>query len=228
MKTYWNIITGIWKKLETPNTNASDNIKKKHQKYIQSHIIAKIILVLNIDPSILINDYTINLAKQIWNTYTIQYKEKRFVLWFALFTYFVIRKMSLFKLIIVYNANFQITIDKISSSGENLFTNLLLAAYLHKIKVIYSDFIATQKFSAKTKIFELPTIIVELEDKERQAKVVELIALPIWSKKMIKKRQSQMLIQGKYTKNNISILRSKGNKDKYAYYDIINHSKNSY
>lgn len=96
-----------------------------------------------------------------------------------MFTHLIIRKVSLFQLIIVYNANFQITIDKISSSGKNLFTDLLLAVYLYKIKAIYSDFTATQKFSAKTTIFELSTIIIELKDKKKQAKVIEFIALSI-------------------------------------------------
>lgn len=80
--------------------------------------------MLSIDPSIPTNDCTINLAKQIWDAYIAQYKEKRFAFQFTLFTHLVITKISLFKSITVYNTNFKITIDKLSSLGENLLINL--------------------------------------------------------------------------------------------------------
>ena len=111
-------------------TNASDNIKKEHEEYTQSHAIAKSILVLSIDPSILTNDCVTNSAKQIWDAYTAQYKEKGFVLYFTLFTHPVTTKVFLFKSIMIYNANFQITINKLSGSGKNLPADLRLAAYL--------------------------------------------------------------------------------------------------
>lgn len=48
-----------------PETDIFDNIKKKHQEYTQSHAIAKSILVLSVDPSILTDNYITNSAKQI-------------------------------------------------------------------------------------------------------------------------------------------------------------------
>lgn len=92
--------------------------------------MAKSILVLNIDLSILTDNCTTNSAQQIWDACITQYKEKDFVLYFTLFTYLVTTKVATFKTIIAYNANFYITINKLSSSGENLPTDLQLAAYL--------------------------------------------------------------------------------------------------
>lgn len=89
-----------------------------------------------------------------------------------------------------YNANFQITIDKLSSLDENLSTKLQITAYLHGIKAIYSDFTVAQKSLARTKILKLPIIMAELKDERRQAKAVELTAFPILSKKNMKKRQN--------------------------------------
>ena len=50
--------------------------------------------------------------------------------------------IATFKTIIVYNTNFKMTIDKLSSLGKNLSVNLRLAAYLHEIEVTYPDFVA--------------------------------------------------------------------------------------
>lgn len=110
--------------------------------------MAKKILILNINSSILIDDCTTNSAKQIWDTYIIQYKKKGFILCFTLFTYLLTTKVAIFKTIIAYNANFKITINKLSSSSKNLPVNFQLAAYLHRIKVTYPDFATAQQFSA--------------------------------------------------------------------------------
>ena len=106
MKACWDIVTGTQKSPPTPKINASDNIKKKHRKYTQSHAIAKNILMLSIDPSILTDNCVTNSTKQISDVYTVQYKEKRFVLHFTLFTHLVTTKVSSFKSITTYNANF--------------------------------------------------------------------------------------------------------------------------
>lgn len=66
-----------------------------------------------------------------------------------------------------YNADFQITIDKLSNSGENLLTNLRLAAYLHGIETTYSNIVAVQKSSTQTKISKLSMVMAELEDEDR-------------------------------------------------------------
>lgn len=62
-KIYWNIIISIWKTLIMPKNNTSNDNKKEYLEYIQSHTIAKSILVLSIDLSILMNDYATNSAK---------------------------------------------------------------------------------------------------------------------------------------------------------------------
>ena len=178
-KACWDIVTGTRKSPPTPETNASDNIKKEHREYTQSHATAKSILVLSIDPSILTDDCVTNSAKQIWDAYTAQYKEKGFVLCFTLFTHLVTTKVSSFKLITIYNADFQITINKLSGLDENLLADLRLAAYLHGIETTYPDFAAAQKSSAKSKIPKLLAVMAELEDKKRQARAVESITLPI-------------------------------------------------
>lgn len=69
-----------------------------------------------------------------------QYKEKKFVFYFTLFIYLVTTKVFLFKSITIYNTNFQIRINKLSSLDKNLSIDLLLAAYFHRIKVIYFYF----------------------------------------------------------------------------------------
>lgn len=97
-------------------------------------------MVLSINQSILIDNCFTNAAKQIWDAYTAQYKEKGYILHFTLFIYLIKTKVSLFKLIIAYNAKFQITINKLFSSSENLFNNLQLALNLHGIEIIYPNF----------------------------------------------------------------------------------------
>ena len=141
-KACWDIVVGTRETPATPVTDASAQIKKAFQDYIQSHATAKSILVLSIDLFILTDDCATNSAKQIWDAYTTQYKKKGFVLCFTLFTYLVTTKVATFKTIIAYNADFKITIDKLSSSGKNLSADLQLAAYLHGIEVIYPDFAA--------------------------------------------------------------------------------------
>lgn len=87
--------------------------------------------------------------------------------------------MSLFQLITIYNINFQIIINKLSSLSKNLLANLQLAAYLYKIKVIYPDFAVNQRFFTRLKIPEFSTIIAKLKDEEKHDREVESIAFPI-------------------------------------------------
>lgn len=123
--------------------------------------------MLSIDLFILTNDCITNLAKQIWKVYTIQYKEKRFGFCLTLFTHLVTTKAFLFKLVIIYNANFQITIDKLFNLNKNLFANFWLVAYFYQIKVTYLNFAVAQKLLAKLKISKLSTIVTKLENKKR-------------------------------------------------------------
>ena len=118
-KACWCIVIGTRKAPTAPEDDASDETKKEHQEYTQSHAAAKSILVLSIDPSILTGDCVTNSAKQIWDAYTAQFKEKGFILRFTLFTYLVTTKLASFKSITAYNVDFQVTIDKLSSSGDN-------------------------------------------------------------------------------------------------------------
>ena len=82
-------------------------------------------------------------------------------------------KAASFKSITAYNADFQIRVEKLSSSGENLPADLRLAVYLDGIGTTYPDFIAAQKLSAQTKIPKLSMVIAELEDEGKQARAVE-------------------------------------------------------
>ena len=107
--------------------------------------------MLNIDPSILTDNCITNTAKKIWDAYTTRYKEKSFVLQFTFFIHLVTTKVEAFKFITGYNADFQITMDKLSSSEETLPTDLKLAAYLHEIEGIYLNFAAANKSAAHTK-----------------------------------------------------------------------------
>lgn len=127
----------------------------------------------------------------------------------------------------VYNADFQIIINKFSNSDKNLFINLRLVAYFYRIEATYSDFATAQRSLARTKIPKLPIVIVKLEDKRRQARTVESIIFHILSKESIKRKQSQRLIQGGHVKNSSSTLNLKVSKDKYAYCDTIDHSKDN-
>ncbi len=170
-----------------PGTDTTDLVKKEHSEYIQSHATARSILVLSIDLSILTDDCTTNTAKQIWHAYTAQYKEKGFVLRFNHFIHLVTTKVGAFKSITAYNADFQIKIDRLSSSGETLPTDLKLAAYLHGIEDTYPDFAAANRSAARTKVPEISTVMAELEDGGRQARSAESTALTTRTKNSIKR-----------------------------------------
>lgn len=105
-------------------TDIFDNIKHEYQKYIQSHTIAKNILVISINLSILTDDCITNLAKRILDIYIVQYKGKNFIFCFILFIYLVTTKVFLFKSITIFNANFLIIINKFSSLAKNLSADL--------------------------------------------------------------------------------------------------------
>ena len=210
-----------------PENDASDDNKKKHQEYTQSHVTAKSILVLSIDPSILTDDCATNSAKQIWDAYTAQYKEKSFVLRFTLFNHLVSTRVASFKSITAYNADFQITIDKITSSDDTLPADLRLAAYLHGIKAAYPDFAVAQRSSAQSKIPELSTVMAELEDEARQARAIESTALPTQSKDNTKRGQSQGLSRGGHNKGSGSTSRPKGSKEKCVHCDSTGHSEDT-
>lgn len=84
-----------------------------------------------------------------------------------MFTYLVIIKIALFKLITTYNTNFQIIIIKLSSSGKNSFVKLKLIVYFHKIKTIYPNFAAAQRLLAEIKISKLLIVISKLEGEKK-------------------------------------------------------------
>lgn len=85
---------------------------------------------------------------------------------FTLFNHLVSTRVASFKSITAYNADFQITIDKLTSSGDNLPADLRLAAYLHGMEAAYPDFAAAQRSSSQSKIPELSTFMAELADEE--------------------------------------------------------------
>lgn len=49
-------------------------------------------------------------------------------------------KVALLKLITVYNADFLITINELSSLGKNLFVNPRLIVYFYRIETKYSNY----------------------------------------------------------------------------------------
>ena len=103
------------------------------------------------DPFNLTNNCTTNTAKQIWDAYIAKYKEKDCIFQFTFFIHLVTTKVGEFKYITKYNTDFQITIDKLSSSRENLPTDPKVAVYLNEIEDKYSDFAAANKSAAYIK-----------------------------------------------------------------------------
>ena len=71
----------------------------------------------------------------------------------------------MFRLITAYSADFQITLNKLASTGSSLPSDLQLAAYLHGIENTYSDFAASQRSATRTSVPVLSGIMAELEDK---------------------------------------------------------------
>lgn len=88
---------------------------------------------------------------------------------FPLFVHLITSKVSGFKTIKVYYANFQITLDKLRSSRDTLPDNLKLAAYLHGIEESYPDFASANRSVARTKILIISDVMSELEDEEQKS-----------------------------------------------------------
>lgn len=115
-------------------------------------------------------------------------------------------------------------IDTLSSSGENLPDDLWLAAYLYGIEVTYPDFAVVHRSSAQIKIPKLSTVMVKLEDKGRQARVVKSTALSARSKDNTKKGNNYELSRGGY-KDSRSTSCPKKTKEKCDHYDAISYSE---
>ncbi len=105
---------------DAPESNSEKSIKDVYLEYSQKDASAKGILILSIDPLILTDKCTTNRAKEICDYYSTQYKEKRFVLRFTLFVHLTTSKVSSFRSITAYNADFQITLDKFRSLGDSI------------------------------------------------------------------------------------------------------------
>ena len=86
---------------------------------------------------------------------------------FTLFVHLTTSKVSVFRSITAYNANFQITLDKLANTGETLPSDLQLAAYLHGIEDTYPDFAASQQSAARTEVPGISAVMAELEDEAR-------------------------------------------------------------
>lgn len=93
-----------------------------------------------------------------------QYNMKSFVFQLSLFIYLVTTKLGIFMSITEYNPDFQIIMNKLSSLGENLPTDLKPASYLQGIKVIYPNFTTAYRSATFTKVLEIWEIMVEEED----------------------------------------------------------------
>ena len=118
-------------------------------------------------------------AKEIWDYYSIQYKEKRFVLWFNLFVHLITSKVSSFRSILAYKADFQITLDKLLSSGDSIADDLKLAAYLYGIEDTYPDFAAANRLAARTKVLAISSVIAELEYEGRKSSNATALSIRI-------------------------------------------------
>lgn len=139
------------------------------------------------------------------------------MLCFTLFTHLLTTKFATFKMIISYNDNFKIKIDKQSSLSNNLPINLQLMAYQHEIKVTYPDFVAAQQFSSQIKIPQLSVVIVKLEHSRRQVRVVEPRTLSMLSNN---NKKNIIKVCPKLDKKNCSsTLGLKKNKEKCEHYD---------
>ncbi len=165
----WYIVLGTQVTPVAPESNSEKSIKDAYLEYSQKHASAKSILILSIDPLILTDKCTTSTAKEIWDYYSIQYKEKWFVLQFTLFVHLNTSRVSSFRSITEYNADFQITLDKLRSSGDSIPDDLKLAAYLHGIEDTYPDFAAAHRSAARTKVPAVSSVISELEDEGRKS-----------------------------------------------------------
>ncbi len=87
-------------------------------------------------------------SKEFLDYYSTQYRKKKFVLRFTLFVHHIPSKVSSLRSINEYNADFQITLNKLQSSGAFIPDDLILAAYLHKIEDTHSDFDAPHRSAA--------------------------------------------------------------------------------
>ncbi len=175
-RNIWEIVTGAKVVSTVSAVSASEAIKALYTSFVQQHASAKGILILSIDPSILIDKCTTCSANEIWEYYLSQYKEKGFVLRFTLFVHFTTSKVSVFRSITTYNADFQITLDKLANTGSTLPSDLQLAVYLHRIEDTYPDFAASQQSAARTKVPDISAVMAELEDGARTSN--EPTALP--------------------------------------------------
>ena len=63
---------------------------------------------------------------------------------FTLFIHLLTSKVFIFYSITAYNADFQITLDKLANIRSTFSSDLQLAAYLYGIKDTYSNFAAFQ------------------------------------------------------------------------------------
>ena len=166
-RNVWDIVTGTKVVPSVLSAAATEATQATYTLSVQQHATAKGILILSIDPSILIDKCTTSLAREIWEYYSAQYKEKRFVLRFTLFVHLTISKVSIFRSITAYNADFQITLDKLANTGSTLPSDLQLAAYLHGIEDTYPDFAASQRSAARAHVPDISAVMAELEDEAR-------------------------------------------------------------
>ena len=178
-RAVWGIVLGTQIAHAAPEFNSEKLIKDAYLEYSQKQASAKGILILSIDLSILTDKCTTSTAKAIWDYYYTQYKEKEFVLRFTLFIHLITSKVSLFRSITDYNADFQITLDKLRSWGDSIPDDLKLAEYLHGIEDTYPDFAAAHRSAARTKVPAVSSVMAELEDKGRKSSDATALSIRI-------------------------------------------------
>lgn len=84
--------------------------------------------------------------------------------WFTLFVHLTTSKVSSYRVINVYNADFQIRLDKFWSWCDSILHDIKLAVYLRWIKVIYLDFSLVHRLIPLTKISLISSLSTKLED----------------------------------------------------------------
>ncbi len=178
-RAVWDIVLGTQIAHAAPEFNSEKLIKDAYLEYSQKQASAKGILILSIDLSILTDKCTTSTAKAIWDYYYTQYKEKEFVLRFTLFIHLITSKVSSFRSITDYNADFQITLDKLRSWGDSIPDDLKLAAYLHGIEDTYPDFAAAHRSVARTKVLALSSVMAELDDEGRKSSDATALSIRI-------------------------------------------------
>ncbi len=144
----WNIVRGTQVAPATPESNSEKLNKDAYLEYSQKHASAKGILILSIDPSILTDKCTTNTTKEIWDYYSTNIRRKNLYYGSPYLSTSLPRKYHNLSRSLHIMRIFQITLDKLQSSGDSIPDDLKLAEYLHGIEDTYPDVAAAHRSAA--------------------------------------------------------------------------------